>query len=80
MIPKDDKKDNKKPDPKDKKPAALDALPEGSIIIDHTRFKYMVDVFNEASNGCNEKTLKIIQILIFVLFDNCFVNLLTIVF
>ncbi len=52
MAPKDEKKENKKPDPKDKKVATLEALPEGSIVIDHNRFKYLIDVFDENSNGC----------------------------
>jgi hypothetical protein len=53
MAPfKDEKKENKKPDLKDKKPATLEALPEGSIVVDHSRLKYLVDVFDETSNGC----------------------------
>lgn len=54
MTPKDvQTKENKKPDAKvDKKPVALEALPEGATVVDHSRFKYLVDVFNEASNGC----------------------------
>lgn len=55
MLPKDDKKDNKKNDAKaDKKggTAPQESLPEGAITVDHSRFKYLVDMFNESSNGC----------------------------
>ena len=55
LMPKDEKKDNKKTDAKaDKKGAAgtQELLPEGAITVDHSRFKYLVDMFNETSNGC----------------------------
>ena len=50
---KDDKKDNKKADNKgDKKaPQTSDALPEGAALI-NDKFKYLIDVYNEASQGC----------------------------
>ena len=49
-----DKKD-KKPETKVEKkpPANLEALPEGAIVIDSTRCKYIVDAFDETSKGCN---------------------------
>ena len=33
-------------------PVNNEPLPEGAIQVDHTKFKYLIDPFNEASNGC----------------------------
>lgn len=56
MIFVTDKKD-KKPDTKAEKkpPVSLEALPEGAIVIDSTKCKYLVDAFDEVSKGCKKK-------------------------
>lgn len=50
-----DKKD-KKPETKTEKkpPVSLEALPEGAIVIDSAKCKYLVDAFDEASKGCKK--------------------------
>ncbi len=57
MPGKDDKKGDKGK-ANDKKGAAataasLEPLPENAVVIDHTRLKYFVDVYNESSIACN---------------------------
>ena len=51
----DEKKDDKKAKPADKKPATAavpaEPLPDGAIIVDHSGFKYLIDVYNEASTA-----------------------------
>ncbi len=58
----DDKRDDKK-DKGDKggkgdkkqvqMQSSAEPLPESAILIDHTRLKYLIDVFNESTSGCN---------------------------
>ena len=58
-VPKvDEKKDNRGSKMMDKKaaqstiPINNEPLPEGAIQVDHSKFKYLIDPFNESSNGC----------------------------
>lgn len=37
--------------------AVQEPLPEGAVVIDSGRFKYLVDVYQESSLNCNNRNL-----------------------